>query len=190
MRTFVGQVPLSALAAVVAVIVAAALGPAVARRLGVARPVGMLLLFGFGLVMAATLVPTGAAMDGATSDGVCDFSRLGPASIRELTSVTFASLNVLLFVPLGVAVGLLPLSRPAVAAGLAAFSLTFVVEGIQLLVPALGRGCQTADMVDNLMGLVLGIAIGALARPLLANVARAYGKAPGARTGGSRDWWR
>jgi glycopeptide antibiotics resistance protein len=123
-----------------------------------------LLLFGFGLVASATLVPTAAALEGYVSEGVCDTSRIGIASMRELTTVNVTSLNVLLFVPLGVAVGLLPWSRAAAIAALAAFSLTFAVETFQLLLPVLGRGCQTADMIDNLFGLTIGLVIGASVR--------------------------
>jgi hypothetical protein len=168
MRTFLGAVPLSAFALVIAIVVALVLSPAVGGRLRTRRSVAALLLFGFGLVFAATLVPTGAALEGAASDGVCDVSRLGLAPIEELTNVTFTSLNVLLFVPLGVAVGLLPRTRAAAAVTVLAISTTFLVEAIQLVVTVLGRGCQTADMVDNLLGLAIGIALGTLARPLVA----------------------
>jgi hypothetical protein len=163
----VAAVPLSAIAFVVVVIVAVVLSRGVARKLQTPRSVAALLLFGFGLVIAATLTPDAAAMEGVASDGVCDVSRVGLASIEDLTSVTYVSLNVLLFVPLGLAVGLLPRTRASAAATVAAISLTFVVEGTQLLVTVLGRGCQTADMVDNLLGLAIGIGIGILARPLL-----------------------
>jgi hypothetical protein len=157
-------------ALVLIVIGSVALAPAVARRLGTRRVVAGLLLFGFGLVIAATLLPDRDALAGIASERVCDMSRFGPASIAELTRVNTTSLNVLLFVPLGVAVGLLPRSRTTTFVVVAAVSLTFVVEAIQLFVTVLGRGCQTADMVDNLMGLAIGIAIGVLARPVLARV--------------------
>ena len=164
MRTFIGQVPLSAFAAAVAIAIALVLSPRVARSLGTGRAVAALLLLGFGLVFAATLVPTAAALEGATSDGTCDTSRMGLAQIGELTTVTFASLNVLLFVPLGLAVGLLPRTRASLAVTLAALLLTFVVESVQLLIPVLGRGCQTADIFDNLLGLAIGLTAGVLAR--------------------------
>ena len=136
----------------VAVVVAIALSATVAGRLGTRRPVAALLLFGFGLVVAATLMPTARALGGDPSDGVCDFSRMGFAPPVEFRYVTSASLNVLLFVPLGLAVGLLPRTRAAGFATLAAISLTFIVETVQLLVTPLGRGCQSADVFDNLSG--------------------------------------
>jgi hypothetical protein len=167
MRTFFGLVPLSALAVAVSLVVAVAFSSRVAARLRTRRSVAALVMLGFGLVISATLMPTAAALDGIPSDGVCDTSRVGFASVEVLTSVNESSLNVLLFVPLGIGIGLLPRSRAAAAVALAAFSLTFIVESIQLLLPVLGRGCQTADLVDNLMGLAIGFAVGLLARSLL-----------------------
>jgi hypothetical protein len=167
MRTFIGVVPLSILALSVSVAVAIILSRPAASWLHTRPYIAGLLLLGFAFVFSATLVPTGAALEGLPSDGVCDTSRIGLASFDELTSVNMSSLNVLLFVPLGLAVGLLPWSRAAAVAVLAAASLTFIVETIQLLVPVLGRGCQTADLVDNLMGLAIGFAVGLVARLLL-----------------------
>lgn len=166
MRSFVAAVPLSLFALGVAIVVAVWLSPAVARRLSAPRVVAALLLFGFGLVIAATLVPDAAGMSGEASDGVCDLSRIGLAPFDELTRVSFTSLNVLLFVPLGLAVGLLPRTRTAAVVTVAAVSLTFVVEGIQLVVTVLGRGCESADIFDNLLGLAIGVMLGALVRVL------------------------
>ena len=167
MRTFAGAVPLSVLALAAVTVIALVASRAAADWLHTRRSLAALLLFGFGLVVSATLVPTEAALEGRASDGVCDVSRVGLASISVYTSVNAISLNVLLFIPLGLAVGLLPRSRTAAVAAVAAFALTFVVEAIQLLLPVLGRGCQTADLVDNLLGLAIGIAAATLARPLL-----------------------
>jgi glycopeptide antibiotics resistance protein len=147
----------------------------VARRLRTSRLVAALLLFAFGFVAAATLVPDAAAMTGASSDGICDFSRIGFAPIDELLRVNFTSLNVLLFVPLGVAVALLPRTKAAAMVTIAAIATPFVVETIQLVATVLGRGCQTADVFDNLFGLAIGLVIGTLARPLLARVSGPHG---------------
>ena len=170
MRSFVAAVPLSALALVIAIIATLALSPAAARSLHTSRAIAALLLFGFGLVMAATLTPDAAALAGEASDGICDVSRLGLAPIGDLTRVSAISLNVLLFVPLGIAVALLPRTKAAAVITIVAISLTFLVETVQLLVTALGRGCQTADMVDNLLGLAVGIVIGTVARWMFALV--------------------
>jgi glycopeptide antibiotics resistance protein len=98
---------------------------------------------------------------------VCDVSRVGLIPLRELTRVNEASLNVLLFVPLGLAVAMLPRTRGAALVALGAVALPFVVEGLQLVVTVLGRGCQTADVFDNLLGLAVGFALGTLGRAIV-----------------------
>jgi hypothetical protein len=158
--------PLIAIAIITTVVAALTVGPRVARWLGAADSVGALAVFGFGFVLTWTLLPDADALEGIASDGVCDTSRLGLIPLRQLTALNDASLNVALFIPLGVAVGLLPRTRHAAAIVAAALSLTFVVEGIQLIVTALGRGCQTADLFDNLLGLTIGVVIGLLLRSL------------------------
>lgn len=167
MRSFAGAVPLVPFTLAIAIVATLLLSAATARALHTSRFVAGLLLFGFGFVLAITLTPDAPAMAGEISDGVCDVSRLGLAPIGELTRISSSSLNVLLFVPLGFAVALLPRTRATAIVAIAAFSLTFIVEGVQLFVTVLGRGCQTADIVDNLLGLVIGLALGLLLRPLL-----------------------
>ena len=71
-----------------------------------------------------------------------------------------SSLNVALFIPLGIAIGLVHVSRPWAALTFAAIALPFAIEAIQLVAPILDRGCQSADVVDNLTGLALGLLIG------------------------------
>jgi len=70
--------------------------------------------------------------------------------------------NILLFMPLGFGLALLPRTRRTALIVLAAFSITFLIELTQRLLPQLGRGCESADMVDNTVGLVLGLAVGVL----------------------------
>ena len=73
-------------------------------------------------------------------------------------------LNVVLFVPLGVVVGLAPRTTRKAAFILAAGLLPFVIESTQLLVPALARACESADVFDNLTGLTLGLVTGSILR--------------------------
>jgi hypothetical protein len=167
MRSFVAAVPLSFVALGVSLIVSVVLAPAVARRLQTSRPLAAFLLFGFGFALSATLVPGMDALAGIHSDGSCDLSRIGLIPTSDLFRIGDPSLNVLLFVPLGLAVGLLPRTRAAAVAVVAAILLTFVIEATQLVVTPLGRGCQSADIFDNLLGLAIGIVTGALARPIL-----------------------
>lgn len=63
----------------------------------------------------------------------------------------------------------------------AAVALPFVIEATQLLVPSLGRACESADVVDNLTGLVLGLAAGAVVArfaPTLGRPSEPGGKVP------------
>jgi len=148
---------------IIALVVGTVAARPVARALSARPAVAWLLVTSFGIVLAATLTPTDNALaSGDTSSGACDLSRIGLAPWGELTVVSATSLNVLLFVPLGVAIGLLPRSRARTIIAAAAVLLPFAIEAIQLLVPALDRICQSADVVDNLAGLAIGL-LGGLA---------------------------
>ncbi len=46
---------------------------------------------------------------------------------------------------------------------IAAIALPFAIETIQLLLPVLDRACESADVVDNLTGLVIGLGGGVVA---------------------------
>ncbi|MCW2546248.1 MAG: hypothetical protein JWN96_708, partial [Mycobacterium sp.] len=72
------------------------------------------------------------------------------------------SLNVILFVPLGLAIGLLGRSPATARMLVAVLALPLAIEAIQSLLPMLGRGCQSGDVVDNLLGLGIGLALGML----------------------------
>ena len=153
------------------VLVSLALGIVFGRWLGralrVPRTVATLLILGAGLIASATLTPSREALiQGAVGSGTCEIARIGPASIAELLSFGDPTYNVLLFVPLGLAIGLIPASRRMAALVLAAVILPFAIETIQLLATGLGRACQSSDVVDNLTGLVIGLVIGVVARRL------------------------
>ena len=134
----------------------------VGRVFGTPPSVGWALVVGFGLVVSATLTPLRDGLDlGTTGVGTCDLSRIGSLRSSELLRIGDTSLNVLLFIPLGFAVGLVPGSRRRnVLAAIAVLS-PLAIESTQLVLPVLGRGCQSADVFDNLTGLVLGWVIGA-----------------------------
>ncbi len=122
---------------------------------------GWWLIMSVGLVASATLTPLGEAIEfGARGSGTCDFGRLGLAPLHQLRTLNDTSLNVLLVVPLGTAVGLLRRSRAKwIVLGLA-ITLPFAIEAIQLLATVLDRACQSADVSDNLTGLALGVCLG------------------------------
>lgn len=148
--------------------------------LGLARPLARVLqtrywvawgvFVGFGMILSATLTPLHGTLNPAATGGQCDFSRLGFASLRDLLRLGDTSLNVFLFMPLGAAIGLVGRSRPKAVLLVVALLLPVAIETTQLLVPAIERGCQTADVFDNLTGLAVGLLLGTLVRLLLASV--------------------
>ena len=142
----------------------------------VARPVAWLMVLSLGVILAATMTPQWEALAfGARGPSSCDFSRAGLAPLRELLRFNDTSGNVLMFVPLGVTIGLLPRSRRTAAVVIAAIALPFAIETIQLLLPVLDRACESADVVDNLTGLVVGLGGGVAAGWLVRSMARRRG---------------
>jgi len=157
----------------ISVVVSLAACGAVGRALGVRRGVAWVMLLSLGIIVAVTLTPQAAALEsGARGLAYCDFSRIGLAPWDELTSASEASGNVLMFIPLGVAIGLLPRSRRKAAIVVGAIALPFVIETTQLVVPWLDRACESADVVDNLAGLVLGLVAGSAAGWIVRGVGR------------------
>ena len=140
----------------------------VARALGSGRVLAAALVISLGVVLAATLTPSpfGPQRHVARENlaqgyhPACDLSRIGPAPIAEYLTPDDTSLNVLLLVPLGATIGLLPSSRRKIAVLLLAAAVPFVVEATQLVVVPLDRACQSADVFDNLFGLALGLTAG------------------------------
>jgi hypothetical protein len=157
------ELPLFVPALLVAIACAVAGADRVARATGASRLVGMLVIIAFGVVVAATLTPQASAFQGGVGSGTCDMTRLQPADLPEYLRVGETLGNVLLFVPLGFMLALLPPSRVRTGLLALAIVLPFVVEGLQLSLPAVDRACQGADLVDNLLGLGIGLALGALA---------------------------
>jgi hypothetical protein len=152
-----------------AILVGVLLGPAVARRLGGTRAAGSLLAVSVLVILAFTMTPNRLA-DGDVSGPACLVPAFRALLTGTLLRVTDDSLNVALFVPLGVALALLPwrsrrlLAVPCVA-------LPWLIEGTQLLVPALGRTCQSVDLTTNLLGLFIGLGGGLLAVAVARSVA-------------------
>jgi len=174
MRAFIEAVPWFlpgvAFVAVLGILVAPALG----RFLQTRSIVAFLLVLSVGAILFATLSPTAVVLAvGSSSHQACDLSRLGLASIAELTSINDTSRNVVLFIPLGLTLALLPPTRRTLAVVLSAILLTVLIEMTQLLLPALGRGCESADIIDNTMGLMIGLGVGLAARSVVAVVQRA-----------------
>ena len=137
------------------IVAAPFLGGPVRRMLRTGPVLGWALVVTLGLILSATLTP-----------------RVGLATADELFQLGDTSLNVLLFLPLGVVLGLVPRSRRKAVIVAGAVALPFAIEAAQALVPWLERACQSADVTDNLTGLVSGLAIGAATGQLAGAVRR------------------
>ena len=131
------------------------------------------LVVSLGIIISATLTPSRDAIDsGAAGMRVCDFSRVELAPIREILLFGDTGLNVLLFIPLGATIGLMPRSRHKAVVIAAAVALPFAIEATQALVRSLDRACQSADVVDNLTGLAIGLVGGLVVGWLAGTVER------------------
>jgi glycopeptide antibiotics resistance protein len=136
----------------------------VSRAMAISRAHGWALVMFLGVVLSATITPSREALlFGAQGSGTCDFSRIGLASWQELSHLDDVSLNVLLFVPFGIAIGLCPRSRAKLVVLVGALVLPVAIELFQLVALPLGRQCQSSDVVDNLCGLLLGVIAGSVA---------------------------
>lgn len=133
----------------------------VAGRILRAHPItASFVVFTLGIILAGTLTPL---RDGGMTPGIpqpCDFGRLGLALPEDFLVPNDVAINILMFMPFGFAVGTVPLSFRKVAAVIVAVALPFAVESLQQVVVPLGRGCESADVIDNLTGLFIGFVAG------------------------------
>ena len=140
-------------------------GGPVGRALGVGRVAGALLIVSLGLILSATLTPQLDALEiGQRGSSTCDFARVWPESLSDYLVPGEPTGNVLMFIPLGALIGWLPHSRSRAVLLVVAVALPFAIETTQLLLPVLDRACESADVVDNLLGLAIGLALGMGAR--------------------------
>ena len=154
------DLPLLLPGVLIAIVASFVAGPRLGRALSTTSLVGGSVVFSFGLILAATLTPQAAALgSGIHSGGTCDLTITVP-TLEILLAPTDMSLNILLFAPLGMTLGLVPRSSLRTVFVTGALLLPFMVEWIQLVVPVLDRACQANDIVANEIGLVLGLAIG------------------------------
>jgi VanZ like family len=163
----IGDLPLFWPAALLAVVFSAALAGPVGRGLRTSGWSVFALLGSVGVILAATMTPSIAAFLHIDRPHECILHQFDLPPLAQLLYPNETSLNVAMFVPLGLAcalVGRWP--RVAVLSALAA-ALPFAIEITQYLAPGLGRVCSTADVADNLTGLGIGLLIGiVLVRPI------------------------
>ncbi len=142
----------------IALIVAVALAPRAATRTGLSPLLAGMLVFAFGAILAITLTP--GSGDGFFFEQSWCGGLRPPPRLGQLLSLGEHGLNVALFVPLGLLIGLIPRARPFATAAVAAGAMPIFIEWIQYSVPQLDRICQTWDVLENLMGLAIGLGVG------------------------------
>jgi len=148
---------------VMAVVVAALGAGRVASVTGTGRVAAGLLIASIGMILAATLTPLLDTLQaGVHGAGGCDLDSLSLPPLGSLRLDDDRTLNILLFVPLGVAVALIERPRARTVAVAAAIVAPFAIETTQSLLSFLGRGCQAVDVVDNLTGLAIGLILGTI----------------------------
>ena len=139
----------------------------VGRLVGASDVVGWALVVAVGLIAAATLTPLreGVGERNPFITG-CDFSRIGFASVRTILRFDDPARNIILFAPLGFVLAFVPSWRTRTVLVAAAAVLPIAIETTQLVVTPLNRACQSADVFDNVTGLVAGLVVGLVAGAL------------------------
>ena len=160
LRIVLGDVSQFAPGLVAALLIGLITGPVLARLLDVSRLLGAAISASLGAIVLTTLAPIGDPAVIGPQTGTCDLSRLGPSALSALLTINEISLNVLLFLPLGLTLGVMRRSWQKVAMVVVAALLPVAIEALQLMAPRLGRFCDSADVADNLTGLAIGFALG------------------------------
>lgn len=131
-------------------------GYAWARTAHVRWYLGLATAISVAVILALTLSAAGPLPDAGYLAGVCVTSHWGPGTVDELTVIGEPSLNVALFVPLGVCIAL-HRGRVRVLALAIGVLMPVAIELVQMQLPALGRYCDVMDVSDNELGLLLGL---------------------------------
>lgn len=156
-------------------VVAGLAGRRLARALSLSSLLGFLLAAELGVVVSATLLP---GTPGSVGSGTCDLTRLALPTWSQLIPPGEILFNILLFVPLGALIALLPASPYRLVVVALACVSPFAIEAIQLVALPLGRECQSGDVIDNATGLTIGVLAVAALRGLAAASKRRNGPPP------------
>lgn len=147
---------------------AALLNQAVGRWLRAHWAVAFVLLLALGGLATLTLLPDAwGPFWGYSRYAVrhCNLTGYGLRPLHDFTTVNPTSLDVALYVPIGLAGALAGTRARAATVLLGAALLPVVIEGVQYALPGIGHACTVQDVLDSLLGLALGAAIGLLTGP-------------------------
>lgn len=176
MRGFLSEVPGFLPGVAASLVIALLAAGRVATALRANRLLAFCLVVSIGAILAATLTPNTGSFEPPPGTTFCDLSRVSPAPLAELLSLHGEpSLNALLCLPLGLVIGLLPRSAGKIVLLAGALALPAVIEVLQGLLTLLNRSCSSADVVDNLTGLAVGVVLGSAAGWLWVRVTRTAG---------------
>lgn len=163
----IGDLPLFWPAALLVLVFSAGLAGPAARGLRTSGLQAFALLGSVGVILAATITPSIAAFLRLDRPQGCLLGQFDLPALEVLLYPNETSLNVAMFVPLGLVCGLMRRWSQVTFLSALAVGLPFAIEIIQYAVPALGRVCSTADVADNLTGLAVGLLISiVLVRPI------------------------
>jgi glycopeptide antibiotics resistance protein len=160
---FAANVPWFLPGSIVAVVLGWRWRRPVGRWLGGSDLLGWSFVVAIGIIIAATLTPLRpGAVEGGVAQAGCDFSRVGFVTIREILRADDPSRNIVLFIPLGIVIAFVPGLRRRATLLAAAILAPIGIEIGQLLLAPLHRACQSADVFDNVTGLVVGFVLGSV----------------------------
>jgi glycopeptide antibiotics resistance protein len=144
----------------------------VARFLRTRRVIAWLLVVSLAGILFATLVPLNGVFEASPTGTIgCNLSTLSPVRLTDFLSKDDRAANVFLFIPLGLALGLLPRSRRTALMVLGGVVLPVFIEATQGLLPILHRACESGDVIDNVTGLLVGWVGGMAAGAVIARLA-------------------
>jgi hypothetical protein len=155
----IGDLPLFWPAALLVLVLAAALAAPAGRALGTSAWSALLLLASLGVILAATVTPSTAAFVPVDRPDGCVLGQFDVPALATLLYPNETSLNVAMFVPLGIACGLLRRWSTVAVISVLAAGLPFGIEMAQYAIARLGRVCSTADVANNLTGLAVGLLV-------------------------------
>lgn len=149
------------------------------RRLGTHPAIALGLLVSVAGIAIVTLTPAPAPFANPWSGWGCIRAGWQPDWLPWpfTGSVNGRSLNVWMFVPLGLFCALSGTRKPAtfwtpLGFASAGLILPLAVEAAQRLLP-LSRFCDTRDVADNVYGLLIGLALGLAVRSVRGTLRRA-----------------
>ena len=176
MERYLAAFPLFFPVFAVGLLIAVAVSSVVARKLNEPRWTVAAWLTCTAFVLALTLTPSPAGLERLLSDDGAAQTRVWAWSLPNIwavTTVNWQSMNLLMFLPLGLSSGLFVAAAHRWSALAVAMSLSFLVEVGQYTILALGRSVFSfATVIIGWCGIFAGFSLAALIRWALSHRTR------------------